>query len=403
MRNEAFMNFARGKTAIVGIGYSEITRRPQRPLGLLAVDACRAALEDCGLQASLIDGLSTYPESPFAGAGNRDGIDVVSVMYIVNHLPLAPDISWYAQIETGMIASPIIEAANALIAGACNYVLVWRAMHRPQARAGGSSGSGPTRAPADSQFLAPWGCNSIVQWHALAWQRYMYRYGATREALAALALNSRRNANLNPRAFFYSQPMSRDDYFNSRWIAEPLCLYDCDVPIDGCVALIMTTAARARDLKNPPAYLAGWGQNTAPRRTLLHYALDDYMECGGSLARKLWASAALGPREMAAAELYDGFNPSTLYWLEAAGFCPQGEGGSFVQNGRISLAGELPVNTFGGSLSEGRMHGMGHIAEAVRQVTGRAEQRQLKDVHAVCAIDGSPMLRGSGIVLTKSP
>jgi len=325
------------------------------------------------------------------------------VMYLVNHLPLAPDIRWYAQIETGMIASPIIEAANAIIAGACDYVLVWRAMHRPEARRGGGSGGGVPRAAGDAQFMAPWGCTSIVQWHALAWQRYMHRYGATREALAALALNSRRNANLNPRAFFYSQPMSHEDYFNSRWIAEPLCLYDCDVPIDGCVALVMTTAERARDLKNPPAYIAGWGQNTAARRTLLHYALDDYMECGGSLARKLWASAGLGPDDMDAAELYDGFNPSTLYWLEAAGFCRQGEGGSFVQNGRIALEGELPLNTFGGSLSEGRMHGMGHIAEAVRQVTGRAEKRQLKDAEAVCAIDGSPMLRGSGIVVTKSP
>jgi len=275
-------------------------------------------------------------------------------------------------------------------------------MHRPEERRGGTSGGGPPRATGDAQFMAPWGCNSIVQWHALAWQRYAHRYGATREALAALALNSRRNANLNPRAFFYSQPMSREDYLNARWIAEPLCLYDCDVPIDGCVALVMTTAESARDLKNPPAYIAGWGQNTAPRRTLLHYALDDYMECGGSLARKLWTSAGLGPKDMDAAELYDGFNPSTLYWLEAAGFCRQGEGGAFVQNGRIALEGELPVNTFGGSLSEGRMHGMGHIAEAVRQVTGRAEQRQLKNAEAVCAIDGSPMLRGSGIVVTKS-
>lgn len=396
------MNFARGKTAIAGIGYSEITRRSQKPLGLLAVAACRAALEDAGLKAGQIDGLTTYPESPFAGAGNRDGIDVVTVMYIVNHLPLAPDIRWYAQIETGMIASPIIEAVNALIAGASDYVLVWRAMHRPEVRPGVSGGSS-SRAAGDAQFLAPWGCSSIVQWHALAWQRYMHRYGATREALAALALNSRRNANLNPRAFFYSQPMSREDYFGSRWIAEPLCLYDCDVPIDGCVALVITTAERARDLKNAPAYIAGWGQNTAPRRTLLHYALDDYMEGGGSLARKLWASAGFGPEDIDAAELYDGFNPSTLYWLEAAGFCPQGEGSRFVQNGRIALEGELPVNTFGGSLSEGRMHGMGHIAEAVRQVTGRAERRQIKDAEAVCAIDGSPMLRGSGIVVTRSP
>lgn len=393
----------KGKTAIVGIGYSEITRRPQKPLGLLAVDACRSAIADAGLEPTQIDGLATYPEMPFAGAGNRDGEDVVSVMYIVNHLALAPDIRWYAQIETGMIASPIIEAVHALIAGACDYVLVWRALHRPIRRAGSAGGVATPRAAGEAQFMAPWGCSTIIQWHALAWQCYMHRFGATREALAALALNSRRNANINPRAFFYKEPMTREDYFNSRWIAEPLCLYDCDVPVDGCVALILTRAERSGDLRHPPAYVAGYGQNTAPRRTLLHYALDDYMECGGSLARKLWTSSGLGPREMDAAELYDGFNPSTLYWLETAGFCKEGEGGEFVQGGRIALEGELPVNTFGGSLSEGRMHGMGHIAEAVRQVTGRAEERQIQNAEAVCAIDGSPMLRGSGIIVTKAP
>jgi acetyl-CoA acetyltransferase len=394
----------KGKTAIVGIGYSDITRRPQKPLGLLAIDACRAAIADSGLDASRIDGLATYPEMPFAGAGNRDGEDVVSVMYIVNHLALGPEIRWYAQIETGMIASPIIEAMHALIAGACEYVLVWRALHRPAPRPSGGTGSTTApRAAGEAQFIAPWGCSTIIQWHALAWQRYMHRFGATREALAALALNSRRNANMNPRAFFHKEPMSREDYFNSRWIAEPLCLFDCDVPVDGCVALILTTAERARDLRNPPAYIAGYGQNTAPRRTLLHYALDDHMLCGGSLAKKLWSSAGMGPSDMDAAELYDGFNPSTLYWLEAAGFCKEGEGGSFVGDGRIALEGELPVNTFGGSLSEGRMHGMGHIAEAVRQVTDRAEERQIADAKAVCAIDGSPMLRGSGIIVTRTP
>src|SRR2546423_3927634 len=147
------MTFARGKTAIVGIGYSEISRRAQKPLGLLAVDACHAALDDAGLTPGQIDGLTTYPESPYAGAGSRDGIDVVSIMYVVNHMALAPDIRWYAQIETGMIASPIIEAAHALIAGSCDYVLVWRAMHRPEARPGGSGG-GPLRAGGDAQFMA---------------------------------------------------------------------------------------------------------------------------------------------------------------------------------------------------------------------------------------------------------
>src|ERR1700674_4305756 len=161
----------KGKTVIAGIGYSEISRRPQKPLGLLAVDACRAAIADAGLGAGQIDGLATYPESPFAGAGNRDGEDVVSVNWMMNHLALAPDLKWYAQIETGMIASPIIEAANALIAGACEYVLVWRALHRPAARAvgGGTARGGPPRAAGDAQFLAPYGAASIVQTHALAW------------------------------------------------------------------------------------------------------------------------------------------------------------------------------------------------------------------------------------------
>jgi acetyl-CoA acetyltransferase len=393
----------KGKVAIAGLGFSEISRQPQKPLGLLAVDACRAAITDVGLAASQIDGVATYPESPFAGAGNRDGEDVVSVNWVMNHLALAPDLKWYAQIETGMIASPIIEAANALIAGACEYVLVWRALHRPQSRGGAAGRGGPPRAASDAQFLAPYGAGSIVQTHAFAWQRYVHRYGATREALAALALNSRRNANLNPRAFFYKEPMTREDYFNARWIAEPLCLFDCDVPVDGCVALIVTTAERARDLANSPAYIAGYGQNTASRRALLYYTLDDYMACGASLAKKLWSSAGLGPHDMDAAQLYDGFNPSTLYWLEAAGFCAEGEGAEFVRDGRIALEGELPVNTFGGSLSEGRMHGMGHIAEAVRQVTDRAEQRQIPGASAVCAIDGSPMLRGSGIIVTREP
>ena len=390
----------KGKTAIVGVGYSQLTRNSQKPLGLLTVDACRAALEDAGVAPEQVDGLATYPEAPFHGAGVKDGEDIVSVAYLLNHLSLAEDVRWYAQIETGMIASPVIEAVNALVAGACNYVLIWRSLHQPRGRYGAWTSN---RAAGESQFMAPYGCTSIFQWHAMQWQRYMHKYGATREHLATFVVNSRRNANLNPRAFFYTTPMSHDDYMASRWIAEPLCLFDCDIPVEGCVAIILTTAERARDLRNPPAYIAGYGQNTSRRRTLFHYALDDYVACGQSLATKLWSSSGFGPKDMAAAELYDGFSPSTLYWLKAAGFCKEGEAYQFIQDGRIALEGELPVNTFGGSLSEGRLHGMGHIAEAVFQVTRRAEKRQIPNAAAVCAIDGSPMLRGSGIIVTKEP
>ena len=238
----------RGKTAIVGVGYSELTRHSEKPLGLLALDGCRAALDDAGLRPEQIDGLATFPEAPFLGAGHKDGEDIVSVEYILNHLPLAPDIRWYAQIETGMIASPIIEAVHALLAGACDYALVWRAMHNPRGRYGAWKSD---RAAGDAQFIAPYGCTGIFQWHAMAWQRYMHLYGATREDLATFVTNSRRNANLNPHAYFYTTPMSREDYFAARKIAEPLCLFDCDIPVEGCVALVLTTADRAQRSAQP--------------------------------------------------------------------------------------------------------------------------------------------------------
>lgn len=390
----------KGKTAIVGVGYSEITRHPQTSLGSLSLDACHNALEDAGLPPTKIDGLATFPEAPFEGAQTADGESIVTVDYLINQMPLAADISWYAQTDSGLIASAVIEAANALLAEACEYVLIWRALHNPKGRYGAWARGD---APGDTQFTVPYGCASIFQWHAMAWQRYIDRFAATRDKLATLVVNSRRNANLNPNAYFFNKPMTRDDYHAARWIAEPLCLFDCDIPVEGCVALVLTTTERAKDLRQPPGYLAGFGLNTGRRHALLHYSLDDHMEAGSSLSNKLWKSSGLEPRDMDAAQLYDGFSPSTLYWLEAAGFCGEGEAHDFIQDGRITLEGTLPVNTFGGSLSEGRMHGMGHIVEAVMQVTDRADKRQVPNASAVCAIDGSPMLRGSGLVITRDP
>jgi acetyl-CoA acetyltransferase len=232
----------------------------------------------------------------------------------------------------------------------------------------------------------------------------MHQYGATREEMATLATQQRRNANLNERAHFRDTPMTFDDYMNARFISEPLCLFDCDIPVEGCAAFVLTSAERARDLKNPPAYIAACAQQTSGgRRQLISYILDDYMACGATLADQLWRDAGLGPSDMRVAELYDGFSPSTYYWLEAAGFCGRGEAHAFIQDGRIELTGELPVNTFGGSLSEGRLHGMGHLAEAALQVTGRAGPRQVAGCDAACAIDGSPLLRGSGVVFTSAP
>ncbi len=390
----------KGKTAVVGIGLSKLTRRPEAPLGALALDACRAAIEDAGLKPEDIDGICTYPDQPFAGAGRRDGEDLVNALFLMNHGGLAPDIKWYAQISTGMIASAPIEGVNALISGAAKYVLFWRAMHIPK---GTYNSFRSYSAGGDGQFGAVYGHVHGYQTHAIAYRHYLNKYHQNREKMAALVTNSRRNANLNPGAFFYNQPMSVEDYLNARMIAEPMCLFDCDVPIEGCTAIVMTTADRAKDLKNKPAYIAGYGQNTAHRPEYLTYMVDSYLDAGRPHVGKIYERAGMGPKDIDVAELYDGFAPSTLYWLEAAGFCGEGEALDFVQNGNVSLEGSLPVNTFGGSLSEGRLHGMGHLAEAVRQVTDRADKRQIKDANTAIAIDGSPLLRGSGMIFTREP
>lgn len=388
------------RTAIIGWGLSEITRDSSRPLGHLVLDACRGAIEDCGVPPGQIDGLATYPDQPFHGASSRDGVDLISADYILDHLDLAPDIRWYGQVSGGMIASAIGEGVNALLAGVCDYVLVWRAMRKPAGEYGGWTESA---VGGDQQFTAPYGFTSIIQTHAVAYQRYLHRFGAKRESMAALTTNSRHNAQLNPHAIFRDRPLSTEDYLTAPIVADPLCLFDCDVPVQGCAALVLTTADRARDSAHAPAYVLSYAQQTSHRRPIPNplYTLADHMEAGRSTVGKLWSRAGVGPADVDVAELYDGFSPSTYYWLEAAGFCGEGEAHEFVQDGRIGLRGQLPLNTFGGSLSEGRLHGMGHVIEAARQVTGTAERRQVPDAAVAVALDGSPMLRNAGLVLAR--
>jgi acetyl-CoA acetyltransferase len=365
----------KGKVAVAGIGFSELTRHSSETLGKLAFDAANAALEDAGLSAEMLDGIATYN----MGAITRDGFDGVSADYFLKHYPMSPGFRWYAQLDQGMVASAVLEGVNAILAGMAHYVLVWRAMHRPQDRPYSQVRSNV--AAGDVQFSLPYGQSTIYQWHAMAYQRYLHLSGASPDAMAALPVTQRANANLNPRAYFRDVTLTTDDYLASRYIAE-----------------------RARDLKNPPAYIAACAQNVSARRpTLISYVLDDYIACGRGLANQLWGDSGYGPGDMQAAELYDGFSPSTLYWLEAAGFCPRYEALNYIQDGRIALDGELPVNTFGGSLSEGRLHGMGHLAEAALQVTGRAGPRQIPGCNVVAAIDGSPLLRGCGVVFTSQP
>jgi acetyl-CoA acetyltransferase len=224
-------------------------------------------------------------------------------------------------------------------------------------------------------------------------------YGKSREAMAALAVTARSNANRNPDSIFYHRPLTTEDYLNGRMISEPLCLFDCDIPVTACAAVVLTTADRTAGLRQRPVYLGAATQQSCVRPPAFHDVLYDYMESGRAVASELWAQSGLGPKDMSAAELYDGFSPSAIYWLEAAGFCERGEGLDFIQDGRIIVDGPLPVNTFGGSLSQGRLHGMGHIVEGVHHLRGNAGLRQVANPAAIVVLDGSPMTRGGGLVL----
>ena len=389
----------KGRIAIAGVGYSPIDRRSNQPLGTYALTAAEAAAADCGIALSDIDGLATYPTAPYVGAVNQEGEDVIGVGFFLSQ-PRMPNVTWYSQAGEGLVVTAMRDAVNALLAGACSHALVWRAMYVPPGTYGRSA---MREASGDTQYTAPYGCLSPIQWHALTYRHYLEAYGGRREAMAALVLNSRRNANRNEHAVFADRALSAEEYLASRMISDPLCLYDCDVPVTACVAMVLTTAERARDMRHAPAYVAAIAQQTANRAHPISYTLHDHIDSGKPMADRMWADCGLGPADMSAAELYDGFAPSALYWLEACGFCGRGEALDFIQDGRIALGGQLPVNTFGGSLSQGRLHGMGHVAEAVLQLSGRVGERQIAGANAIAIFDGSPMLRGSGMILTREP
>jgi acetyl-CoA acetyltransferase len=239
---------------------------------------------------------------------------------------------------------------------------------------------------------------SAANWMAMHCQRHMYLYGTTREQLAWIAINSRRNAGLNPDAA-YRDPITLDDYFNARMISDPFGLFDCDVPIDGSIALVISTSDFAADGKNHAIRVEAVGGGS-PAGGWDHR--PDYPRMSSvDAAAEMWSHTDLTPRDIDVAELYDGFTFVTLDWLEALGICGDGESGPFVEGGtRISLEGELPLNTYGGQLSAGRMHGYWVLHEAVLQLRHQAGGRQVAGAEVAVATVGAGPITGC-MLLTR--
>jgi acetyl-CoA acetyltransferase len=389
----------RCKVAVSGVGFSNISRSADIPLAAHALQAANAAVEDSGLEMSDIDGLATYPELPARGHASVDGISVVSVNCMMAMLKL-PNLSWHVQVDTVNIGGAVQQAINALLAGVCQYALVWRAMHNPRGTYQNLPGD---YAHGADQFTAPYGFGGPGQGMAVAYTRWLEKHNQNREKMATLAVTQRKHANKNPKAYFYNPPLTREDYLNSRMIAYPFCLFDCDIPVQGATAIVLTTAERARDLRPPPAYIAGYGQRMVFEVAGRIGSLSDYMAAGSSSSRLTWERSGFTPKDVDVAQIYDGFSASVIYGLESYGFCKEGEALDFIQDGRIELDGELPLNTFGGSLSAGRIHGLWQIIEGAQQASGRAGERQVKDVKVSFVGASAPVVQGTTFIFVNEP
>ena len=396
---------------ISGIGQSDVGRRLHRHPLELTLDACLAAIEDAGLTRDDIDGIATYP-------GNMDqppGFSGVGVTDV--HDALRLNLNWFAGgLEAPGQLGSVINACLAVSAGLADHVLCFRTVWEGSAqgtggRAGigaGAVGSGrATGAPRVGSFMQwtlPYGAASAANWIAMMASRHFHEFGTTREQLAWIALNARRNAVVNPKGV-YRDPMTLDDYMNVRMVTSPFCLYDCDVPADGSTAVVVSRADASGALRKAPIHVEAVGSAIHGRPSwdqwddLTTMALRD-------AGAQLWTRTDLTPADVDVAELYDGFSFITLAWLEALGFCGKGEGGPFIEGGeRIARDGLIPLNTHGGQLSSGRLHGYGFLHEACVQLWGEGGERQVvrpggrQPEVGVAAAGGGPL--GGCLLLTR--
>jgi acetyl-CoA acetyltransferase len=355
-----------GTTAIAGIGATEFSKDSGRSELRLAVEAITSALADAGLTTADVDGLVTF---------TMDGNAEIAV---ARELGLR-ELRFFSQVGYGGGAACgcVQHAAMAVATGTADVVVCYRALNERSGRrfgqvAAGLAGS-PTTAGIDNSWHYPMGLATPAAMVAMIARRYMHEFGATSEDFGAVTVADRRHAASNPDAWFYQRPVTLAEHQASRWIAEPLRLLDCCQESDGAVAVVVTSVARARDLRERPAVIAAAAQGSGPGQYIMTSYYRDHLAAlpeMGVVARQLWRQANIGPADVRTAVLYDHFTPYVLIQLEELGFCARGEAREFISGGAIEVGGRLPLNTHGGQLGEAYIHGMNGIAEAVRQVRG---------------------------------
>jgi acetyl-CoA acetyltransferase len=283
---------------------------------------------------------------------------------------------------------------HALLSGAATHVLVHRALHNPVGR---YHANPMAQADGWHQWTAPQGFFGPLPSIGLLANEYAQRYGASREALGAVVVEARKNGARIPWSHWHGQPMTLADHLAAPLICDPVGRLDCDLPVDGVAAFVLTTAERAAELPQRPVFVSAIaGPALTPSRLPLHWPLDDVQAAGADLAERLWRDAGFGIDAVDLPQVYDGFSPFVWLWLEVLGLCPPGEAHRFVTDGGIDSdrAGAVPALSGGGALGNGRMHGVPQLLEAYLQLAGRAGERQRDGVARALACHGSPHLGG---------
>jgi len=385
------------RVALTGVGNSKIGRRLLADPLALAVQACLRAVDDAGLTLDDIDGLASYP------GGSVPGFSEGGVTAVEEALRLRP--TWISGgAEFPGPAGCVVAAMLAVASGLCRHVLcfrtVWEATYASRARAGRVRAGGG-RASGLFEWRAPFGAMSAANWIAVNASHYFWRYGGDRAStLAPIALTARANAVHNPDAI-YTDPLTLGDYLGARMISSPFGLYDCDVPCDGAIAVIVSSVDTIVDRPKPAVLVEAVGTQITERISWDQGTLTHEPQVLGPAAH-LWTRTSLRPDDVDVAELYDGFTFNAVCWLEALGFCGIGEAAGFLDGGKtIALDGKLPLNTHGGQLSAGRTHGFGFLQEAILQLRGEAAGRQVADarVAVVSTGGGTP---GGAILLRRA-
>jgi acetyl-CoA acetyltransferase len=389
------MSYFEKDAIISGIGISRIGRRTGIPGFELTMEAVRTAIDDAGLAATDIDGIATLGDTPAAEVNAALGIE-------------ASDSG--TGFSTGGLMNPVISACRAVSEGHARHVIIYRTIQMLGGTVLAKQDENAPAPPMAKMFDTPEGETppvvgpmddvgdlvaaqgySAANWLALHCRRHMELYGTTKEQLGWLAINSRRNAALNPRAVF-RDPITMADYLGARPVSTPFGLLDCDIPIDGSVALVVSAADYAMDCPHRAVKVEAVGGSNGEGGW---FHRPDYPKMASAdAAAQMWSRTDLTPADLNLAELYDGFTFLTFAWLEALGICGDGEAGPFVEGAeRIALDGALPLNTYGGQLSAGRMHGYWLLHEACLQLRGEAGERQVRKRPevAVAAVGGGPI------------